>query len=84
MAFRPPYLALESLAVRELARRSVEITIESFGMSLCGAPVHAHGHRASITIRGRFVSVGSVHRPPNPPLLLTSELWKQRLRRCIL
>ena len=47
-------------------------------------PIRASVPRPSRSV-ARLVSVGGVHRPPNPTLQPTSrKLWKQRLRRCIL
>jgi hypothetical protein len=49
----PPALALDGLGVRELARRSIEIAIESLGIARAGAPAHARGHPTSLAIRGK-------------------------------
>jgi len=59
--FRPPDLALGGLGVRELARRSIGIAVNSLGIAPAGAPAQVRAHPTSIPIRGRPVTAASLY-----------------------
>jgi hypothetical protein len=72
LAFRRPGLALEGLARRGHAHRSIQSAIESVGIAqpLCAGP----RARASCNHPGPWlglVAAGGVHRPPNSTLQRT-------------
>jgi hypothetical protein len=81
VALRRPDLALVSLGVRGLARRSLEIPPDSLVFRQMVGPFAQSGRLA---LHDRTHQCSLLHRPYNPTLQQTSELWKQRLRRCIL
>jgi len=76
---------LDRVDAREHARRSLEIAIKSFGNApqACAGP-YARASDVHEDASPRVITAHSRNRPPNEALELATELWKQRLRRCIL
>jgi hypothetical protein len=71
---RKPDRALVSLGRRGLARRPMEIPIESLDIARRGAQARARGRRAAIAIRGQISLPTTWRGPHNSSLNLSSEL----------
>ena len=71
VAFHPPDLALETLDVREHARRSVKLSIQSFGSAPRSRPPTLAGIPHPSRSVGRCLLAQPLRRPPNEALKLS-------------